>query len=208
MATNPHSRGRDEAPVVVHQNAGNPGLLVSTGLDEYWTHCAVCGASPDGHYADGSVRWNGGTVIVTPGGSKDEYAYACQCVAGRQLNETQHIPFFWQVPGLAGAKFHVEIPHVVKVRDQALRVPSVEAREQLNAACFRQVKRLFAGEIDGKQVQENVEHLLNKAAPDRKPSLDLDDLLLSEQLWRLYFTAVPYPHAEIQKYLATPAGRD
>ena len=203
MVTNKYANTKavEEAPAV-QQNAGSPGLLVTTGLDEYWTHCAVCGASPDGHYSDGSVRWNGGTVYVTPMGEKNEYAYACQCAAGRSLNEHQNIPFFWQIHALMGATFHAEIPHVVRVRDKALRVPTLEAREQLNNACFKQVQRFFRGEIDAKGLAENVEHLMNRTAPDRKPFLGIDDLLLSEPLWRLYFSGVHYPHAEIQRYLA------
>ena len=171
-----------------------PGFLTFDGFEESWVYCPVCEARPEGHWPDGTVKWSGGYVN---GIAADRYetAYACRCAAGINLNAIQRYTFFDRASGLHEIEWRVWPLWVVHHRDKGLspkrKMPTMEAVQKFPLAAARQVSRLFRGELTSQQVEENIACLRGAlGASEEMPSVSLDDIIFSKDLWVTYFPGV------------------
>jgi hypothetical protein len=187
-----YDKPEQEMPVV-NAPLPKPQLLVTQGVDSWWAHCAVCECLPQGHFPDGSIRWTGGVIYGRPQGDLNEYAYACRCDSGRHLHEVQGWAYFDEMKNVMGATWVTQPVSIVGRGDKRPPKLKREREERLVAAFGRQIRRYLAGDLDMKQLEQNVEWLLDKVAPDRTPAPTLDDILFTPELWGKYFPKTPYP---------------
>lgn len=146
--------------------------------------CALCDASPDGWFEDGSPKYRGGGVDY-----RDRHGYeftaACRCPVGVERHERAHLPYFDTVRNVAQ---WVTTPHPI-IDDSGDGEGPCGALRDYGAEAARVAEEYQTGAIDSAEHDHRLSALAAKAAGVDRGNLGptVADILGSSALRGLYF---------------------